>query len=249
MASLNVFGSAPPKQAWLRRFFAEPHEFLNGHDLSRDQRYFFCRFLRDANLLTKTEPTSFAYLVKIFGWDKDASLGLMLVNLTAVNIQIRWFIENLPLEKIISRTEVEAKLLSTGATKNSVRKILQSFGRFSETAFGSVLKFGKVTHAGRRLETLTRTKAKVTDGRVILYSLYKLAEAVGVRQFTLSELLEATASPAKIFGLGVEELEQFLNGLSANYPEFIDATFTHDLEKITLKPDVGAEDILKLFEV
>lgn len=248
MASLNVFGSGPPKQIWLRRFFSDPDEFLTGHDLSRDQHYFFCRFLRDANLLTKTEPTAFAYFVKNFGWDKAASLGLMLVNLVAVNKQIRWFIENIPLEKIVLRTEVEAKILSTGLTKNSTRAILRSFRHLSGTAFGTVLKFIRVTYIGCRLDTLTRTKAKVTDGRVILYSLYKLAEAVGVRQFTLSELIVLTASPAKIFGLSVEELEQFLNGLSANHPEFIDATFTHDLNKVTLKPDVFAEDILTLFE-
>ena len=100
-----------------------------------------------------------------------------------------------------------------------------------------------------RQATLTRTKTKMKDGRVILYSLYRFAEVRGMSQFSLSELIEATAGSAKIFGLNVEELEQFLNGLSANYPEFLDVTFTHDLEKISLMPVKTAEDILKLFEV
>ena len=39
------------------------------------------------------------------------------------------------------------------------------------------------------------------------------------------------------------------SSLSANYPEFLDVTFTHDLEKISLMPVKTAEDILKLFEV
>ena len=249
MKSLNTFGGSPPKQAWLRRFFDEPREFLTGHGLSRGQTYSFGRFLRDANLLMRKEPTPFADLVKNFGWDTEAALGLMLINLVAANVQIRWFIENLPLEKTVSRTEVEAKLLSTGVTINSARAILRSFGRLSRTAFGFVLKFGKVTYTGRRLTTLTRTRAKVADGRVILYSLYKLSEESGARQFTLTELSETLASPVKIFGLSVEELEQFLNGLSANYPEFVDATFTHDLKKISLMPTKTAADVLKLFEV
>lgn len=249
MGSLNTFGGSPPKQEWLRLFFDEPREFLSRHELSRCQMYSFCRFLRDANLMTKNTPTHFAELVKNFGWDKEAALGLMFINLVARNIQIRWFLENLPLETLMLRTEMETKLLSAGVTRDSAKAILRSFGRLTGTAFGTVLKFGKVTYAGRRLVTLTRTKAKVADGRVILYSLYKLAENSEAYQFTLSELLALTLSPAKIFGLSVVELEQFLNGLSANYPEYLDATFTHDLEKISLSQGKSATDVLRLFEV
>ena len=38
-----------------------------------------------------------------------------------------------------------------------------------------------------------------------------------------------------------------LQGLSAKYEDFIDATFTHDLDKITLREDKSAADVLKLF--
>ena len=249
MASLNTFGGSPPKQAWLRRFFDEPYEILNGHYLSDEQRYLFGRFLQAADLLSKNKPTPFAELVKKFGWDREAALGLMFTNLIFNNVQIRWFVENLPLEKTVLREEVELKLFSLGVTKNSAQAILRSFGRLSVTAFGLVLKFGKVAYTDNRIVSLTRTKMKVMDGRVILYALYKFSELRGERQFTLSELQEETLSPAKIFGLNVEELEQFLNGLSANYSEYLNATFTHDLEKISLSVDRSTDDILKLFEV
>jgi phosphoadenosine phosphosulfate reductase len=36
-------------------------------------------------------------------------------------------------------------------------------------------------------------------------------------------------------------------GLSAKYPEFINASFTHDLEKITLARDRTSQDVLSLF--
>lgn len=249
MGSLNTFGGSPPKQDWLQNFFAEPRDFFFAHSLSRGQLYSFCRFLRDAELLVKKEPTTFAELIKNFGWDRESALGLMLIHLVGNNVQIRWFIENLPLEKMLLRVEVERKLLSAGVTRHSARAILRSFARLSRTAFGYVLKFGKVTYLGRRMATLTRAKTNMKDGRVILYSLYRFAEVSGAYQFSLRELLAATVGPAKIFGLSVEELQQFLNGLSANYPEFLDATFTHDLEKISLMPVKTAEDVLKLFEV
>lgn len=248
LASLNAFDGSTPKQDWLRRFFDEPREFLCRHGLADRQLRGFCRFLRDANLLDKQSSTRFADLIKNFGWDRDAALALMLVNLVVRNVQIRWFVENLPLEKKISRSEMEAKLISAGLSRISSGKVVRSFGRLSETAFGTVLKFGKVTRSQERLTALMRTKAKITDGRVILYSSYKLAERRGERQFTLPELLGLTESPAKIFGLTGEELEQFLNGLSANYSEFLDATFTHDLKKVSLMPNKTAEDILRLFE-
>jgi phosphoadenosine phosphosulfate reductase len=38
-----------------------------------------------------------------------------------------------------------------------------------------------------------------------------------------------------------------LLGLSAKYPEFISASFTHDLEKITLAKDKTSSDVLELF--
>ena len=248
MASLNSFDGSTPKQDWLRRFFDEPRDFLGRHGLDNRQLRGFCRFLRDANLLDKQSSTHFAEVIKNFGWDREAALALILVNLVVRNVQIRWFVENLPLEKIMSRSETEAKLVLTGLSRISSGKVVRSFGRLVGTAFGTVLKFGKVTHSQGRLTMLVRTKAKITDGRVILYSLYKLAELRGEHQFTLPALLELTESPAKIFGLTGEELEQFLNGLSANYSDFLDATFTHDLKKISLMPNKTSEDILKLFE-
>jgi phosphoadenosine phosphosulfate reductase len=39
-----------------------------------------------------------------------------------------------------------------------------------------------------------------------------------------------------------------LLGLSAKYPEFITASFTHDLEKITLAVDKSSQDVLDLFK-
>lgn len=248
MASLNSFGDHAPKADWLRKFFEAPKSFLNGHELSNWQCRYFKKFLRAADLLEKNSPTQLADRLKIFGWDRESALAIILVSLIFSNIQVRWYIKNLPVEKIFSRREVETLLLSTGMTKKSAGSIIRSFRRLNETALGTVLKFGRTTLNGNRLTTLMRTKPKVTDGRVILFALYKLAERINVYQFSLARLLDEPLGPAIIFGLHREELEQFLNGLSANFPEFIDATFTHDLEKIALNPELHATEILTLFE-
>lgn len=94
------------------------------------------------------------------------------------------------------------------------------------------------------------------DAKVILYSLYKFAEACGdYYQFTLETLLDDSierdgVSPTRIFGLDRETMVRLLNGLSVNYPEFIAASFTLDLDTITLRPtgsELTSEDVLKLF--
>ena len=74
------------------------------------------------------------------------------------------------------------------------------------------------------MATLKRTKAKIDDGRVILYALYKFAEATdGWYQFNLTRLMNETdsagVSPTKIFGTEREDIERLLNGFSTNYPE------------------------------
>lgn len=103
------------------------------------------------------------------------------------------------------------------------------------------------------LKSFHRTTWKNPDPCVILYSLYKFAEACGeYYQFTLSRLLDhgvdsEGVSPTEIFGLDRDEMEKILNGLSINYPEFINASFTLNLDNITLRSDKSSEDVLNLF--
>ena len=88
---------------------------------------------------------------------------------------------------------------------------------------------------------------------MILYALYKFAEACGdYYQFRLSTLLDDDIerdgiSPTRIFGLSRETMIPILNGLTANYPDFITGTFSLDLENIMLRSDKTAQDVLELF--
>ena len=89
---------------------------------------------------------------------------------------------------------------------------------------------------------------------MILYSLYKFAEACGdYWQFTLVRLLNHGiesdgVSPTQIFGLDRSDMEPILKGLAVTYPEFISVSFTHDLDNIDLRPDKTSADVLMLFE-
>ena len=253
--SLNTFADHAPKAEWVKEFFVLADDFFEQNDLGPKQFNFFKRFLFDAKLLDRktSRRTEFAELVRQLGWESDVSWGLILINLVFGNPQIRWYVDNLPLGEILPRKVVEEKLKSADISEKDAKSIAKAFKRLCEIPLGTVLHFGTTTMKGRNLDTLTRTKAVVSDQRVVMYGLYKYAEACDEYQFGLTRLTEtasggAAVSPAKIFGLTRAEMEQAVNGLTARYPDFICATFTHDLEKISLTETKTPEDVLKLFE-
>ena len=253
--SLNTFSDHAPKVEWVKNFFANPELFLEKNSLGIMQITKFKRFLYDAELVDRKSktPTDFTQIIKKIGRNNATAWGLILVNLANNNPQIRWYIENLPINEGFDRATVEKNLQSLKVSEKDSKSIVKAFKRLCDVPLGTELHFGMTTSEGKNLSTLKRTKARVEDGRVILYALYKFAEAAGDwYQFNLSRLMSDTASagvsPAKVFGIEREEMQQFLNGLSANYPEFINTTFTHDLEKISLVAEKTSQDVLSLFD-
>lgn len=250
--SLDTFAGHAPKPEWIKEFFENPNAFMKSNSLGSNQIDFFRRFLYDAELVEKTSknPTEFTELIQKIGWSSSTAWGLILVNLVYNNPQIRWYVENLPINEGIERKIIEEKLQAVGVSKQGITGIPRAFKRLCEIPLGTELNFGEV--AGKNNFLLKRKKARIDDGRVVLYALYKFAEAAGGwYQFNLSRLMNdkdsAGVSPAKIFGIEREEMQQFLNGLSANYPDFINATFTHDLEKISLVAEKTSQEVLGLF--
>ena len=246
--TINCFSNHAPKEEWLQAFFSQQAEFLQENTLGSVQKTKFKRFLKDAELIDNEEITDFARFGVESGWNSTVFLGMMLLNLSANNPQFSWYIKTMDVDRIYSREEMTAILSSEGQSTSNIASILSSFRRINTTSFGTVLNFGYVTEDGE----LCRTKCALPDARVFLYGLFKFAEACGdYKAFTLRTLLDDGIerdgiSPTQIFGVTRAEAEPMLRGLTARYPEFIDAAFTHDLEKITLAEDRTAADVLGL---
>lgn len=51
----------------------------------------------------------------------------------------------------------------------------------------------------------------------------------------------------RFFGLDRNQMEKILNGLTINYPDFLNASFTLDLDNITLNSEKTSQDVLNLF--
>lgn len=250
MKSLNTMSNHAPKTEWLAAFFEKGNEFFSEHNLGPEQISFFKRLLKDAGLAEKNQITSFGELISSFGWDTDRSLGLVILNLVIENPQVEWYVANLDIGKMYTRKETEEMLVAFDVKPPVAKSICGAFKRLTETPFGTVLRFGYVSDEG----DIVRTKCSVSDPRVVLYGLFKFAEKCNdYKEFTLATLLNDSIdrdgiSPTRIFGLDREDMVPILLGLSAKYPEFITASFTHDLEKITLAEDKSSGDVLDLFK-
>jgi phosphoadenosine phosphosulfate reductase len=247
-----------PKTKWLVDFFERKDEFFVENSLNKkNQLGPFCRFLRDSNLIDKdNHVTAFEGIISSLGWETDSAQGLILINLVAENPQIAWYIKNLELDRNYPKKDIVEILLASGVEPSKSGKydahdsICYAFKRLTETPLGTNLHWGFVTNEGE----IVRTKCSLSDPRVVLYGLFKFAEKCNdYKEFTLATLLNDSIdrdgiSPTHIFGLDRDDMIPLLLGLSAKYSKFITASFTHDLEKITLAEDKSSGDVLNVFE-
>lgn len=249
--SLNSYADHAPKPAWIDDFFEAGKGFFATHRLGPMQISIFKKFLTNAGLIVKGETTPFYDLVKKLGSNSEVTWGLIYTNLAYSNVQIKWYVDNMKIQEIYARNSLEEILKSEGVSDKDARSIMKAFKRLTETPLGTALHFG--TTSGKSLETLTRSKCNLQDDRVLLYALYRYAEACqDYYEFSLARLMNTSIdsvgiSPVKLFGFTEEEMITMLNGLSAKYPAFMNVTFTHGLDKISLREDKTSDDVLKLF--
>lgn len=253
MKSINTFADHAPKPDWVKNFFAYGNEFLADNTLGPMQISMFKRFLSDSGLIEKAKTTSFFEVIKKIGAQSEAAWGLILIQLAYTNPQIRWYIDNMPIGEQLPRAYLTNKIMEEGVSAKDAASIIKSFKRLVELPLGTVLNFGTAEAKGNRIESLMRTKTSSIDPRVLLCSLYRYAEACGgYYQFSLDTLMDISIqsegiSPVKIFGFTRDEMEAMLRGLAAKYNAYIDVTFTHDLDKITLRDYHSTADVLELF--
>ena len=248
MKSLNSFADHAPKREWLVSFFELGDDFFTEHTLGPMMFDMFRRFLKDAGLIEKNRCTAFADLINRMGWESESALGLILTNLAMENPQIEWYINNMDIDFFYGRDVIEEKLMSLEVKPKDAKSIVKAYKRIVDTPIGTTLNFGYVMD-----DDLVRTKCTINDNRVLLYALYKFMEKCNMdKEFHLSYLFDEDVerdgvSPVRMFGLYDEEdLKSRLLGLSAAYPDFINATFTNDLKTITLR-DKTSQDVLDLF--
>jgi phosphoadenosine phosphosulfate reductase len=213
-------------------------------------------FLNDCGVTEKNKFSHFGEVIDNIGIENVRAWALMLCNL-AYTSEFNWWIKNISFSYTYTPESIYSMLDDT-MSENSRSHIVSAYKNIfiSIGQVGNEIGMGKcdyeIKKERRFWKSVVRTPWQNPDPLVILYSLYKFAEACGdYYQFTLNRLLAHDidsdgVSPTQIFGLERDKMEKLLNGLSVNYPDFITTSFTLDLDNITLNADKTSQDVLSL---
>lgn len=222
--------------------------------------------MNDAGITSSKKLTNFGRFIQGRNMDDAVTWAIILCNLV-YSPAFGWYVCNVPFcERYIESNLIldmgEDTSKKDGGKKarnefwNGFKVILDTNDAFKEIGLGLPEIETKENRNGeikKSMISVTRTPWSTPNPLVILYSLYKFAEACGgYYQFTLNRLLDNEIdsdgiSPTKIFGLNRNTMERILNGLSINYPDFITAQFNLDLDTITLNAVKKSDDVLALF--
>jgi phosphoadenosine phosphosulfate reductase len=254
MTGLNRYLSVGVKDEWIRFYFE------NGYEPGARKTDVMYAFLSDAGILKHKQFTPLGEKLKQIGLFDVKAWAIMLCELVYTPA-FNWFVKNIPFGTRYTFDNLSADLESIVTDKaknefwNGFKQILDTMPFGYEMRFGVPeieKKYDKNGEERKKLISITRWNWSEPEPIVILYSLYKFAEACGdYYEFTVSRLLNYSIdsdgiSPTQIFGIEENELQTILQGLAASNPDFITAKFTHDLDIISLNKSKTASDVLEL---
>lgn len=258
MGSVDRYGNMGVEYEWVKKYFDKKNEFWSSaHGLGTNMVKYLRSFLNDSGVTEKGKFTAFGAVIDRIGIDSVVAWALLVCNLSYTS-EYNWWIKNTVVDQTYT-TEAILSMLGDDMSKNSKSHIVSAYKNIfiSTPQVGKDLGLGicdyEIRNGRRYLNSITRGRWQIPDPRVILYSLYKFAEECGgYYQFTLGRLLNHEidsegVSPTEIFGLNRDQMEKLLTGLSVNYHEFINASFTLDLDNITLRSEKTSQDVLMLF--
>ena len=260
MGSVDRYGNIGIEYEWVVDYFTKKDGFWEDNELGTNKIKNMKSFLSDAGITLpkKNTITPFGEKIATIGIETEAAWGIIISNL-AYTAELNWWVMNTSCGMTYTPVQLQSMLSDKVASENSQKHIVSAFKNIfaSNEILGKALGLGvcllKEKSSNRVLIEIQRTTWQHPIPEVILYALFKFAEACdGYYQFSLSTLMDDSLerdgiSPSRMFGLDRDTMIGLLNNLSTHYPEFIRASFTLDLETITLSEDKSAEDVLNLF--
>lgn len=259
MGSIDRYGNIGIEYDWVVDYFSKGDNFWADNGLGINKIKNMKSFLSDAGATVPKKNTMSPFGKKIadIGIATEAAWGLLVSNLVYTS-EFNWWVMNIKPGQTYTPAQLVSMLSEQVTSENSQKHIVSAYKNIfaSNEILGKALGLGVCTlkegSSNRILLDIRRGSWREPDPRVILYSLYKFAEKCGTYQFRLSTLMDDTIerdgiSPTRIFGLDRDTMISKLNGLTVNYIEFIDASFTLGLETITLRSEKTPDDVLALF--
>ena len=226
-----------------------------GNKMVESARNWFLQAGLVCNNDKKLRTTLFLELVKKLGSVNALVWEFIWVGLANNADLIAWFASEVDFDIAYSVAQLEEMLgssypeLGESTVDGGLKALRDMFTKSPLGLGGSVVELAL---KGRRIESITRKRKQVSQ-LTILYGLYVIAHKTNKRSnFSVRELLTADidspyVSPIVAFGILPDTFKKQCEGLRTRYPKYIETTFTHGNDMITVHPSTfSIDDIISL---
>jgi len=200
------------------------------------------------------KTTLLVELFRKYGGNSSLGWEFIWISLANNSVLLKWFVTTTDINKTFTVEQLSEMLGCSNPTlgKSTIDGGLAALkDMLTKSPLGGentvtlpILKGRIVTHITRR--------AKDVNPLTILYGLYLIASKTERGSFTIRELLTADedsvyVSPIVAFGISADTFKKQCEGLRSKYPDYIETTFTHGNDELTVFPKKHTtEDIIGL---
>jgi phosphoadenosine phosphosulfate reductase len=251
--SIAAYQTRGLRQDWLDLYFELGADFWGNDRLGKNMFLSFKTWIKEAGLINGLSKTLLGEKLSVLGVNNILVWSTIFNNLAYESTLINWYVK--ALDAFQPYDNLTLKLLLGEQYSISVKD--SGIASLKETLkvspIGKVLGVGECELKGNTVISITKTTWHNPEPLAILYSLFKFAEASDrYYSFTLTDLLadspeRSGISPAKLFNISRETLQQILFQLSYDYSGFVKVVFNKDLDNIYLNSEKTALDVAGLF--
>ncbi len=262
MSSINKYNNfglrEKGNELWISLLIELGEKFFpwhDGHALGHPKVDAASSWFKQALLINDNrKPTSLIRLFQNKG--AESSLGWEFIWIALANnaMIVKWFVTNTVINKSYTTEQLSQMLdeMYPSLGKTTIKGGLAALkDMLTKSPLGGEGAVTLPLMKGRTVQSLTR-KAKDVNSLTLLYSLYLIAEKTERSSFTVRELLNANeeslfVSPLIAFGILPDTFKRQCEGLRSKYPGYIETTFTHGNDELTIFPNIHSmEDIIIL---
>lgn len=248
MTGISGYGTFGLREEWLSEFFVMQDDYWKNNTLGTKQVPSVKAWLKDALIIDeKNKITDFGiYLGSLYQDMPDIVWEIVWINLSIKSPLVHWFINNTENGVSYSKNsliDLYNEQYQEGQTTFDY-SLQALFNLFKNTPIGEQfcqkIEVSKTESTRNSYEDLSR--------EAITYSLYKYAEAIGVKSLRVSDLYQSDCQQGvyKEFGYNKSSLESALRSLNSDTNRVLTAELNMGLDNITLRDDLSAFDALKL---
>lgn len=238
LISYNNFGM---NGGWVDIFFTDPELFFTENLAGlneKEQMPSFAKWLQQAEIITDTKTRKLTELGKtlseIYFYNPDLVWQIIWINLSYKSPIASWYNCGIEWGRFFTQNDMEELVLNDYEdNKTTVHNVVYAFARTMKESplgeFGLFKIINKTQIQKKGFDTIER--------EALAYSLFKYAEAKGVRALRIADLFAADNDKGayREFGIVRTTFEQLLRSLNSDENRVLVAELNMGLDSITLK--------------